>query len=109
MDLPASGPNVPENDKVSLDYAFEIGFLKSSRESIIDKANGVTCADANAQFFNTGNCPGNRLQPIFGSLPSYANLDFIAMYELLNGDAKGWVSESKFGKLQITTATVSCI
>lgn len=78
-------------------------------ESIIDKANGVTCTDANAQFFNTGNCPDTCLQPIFGSMPSYANHDFIAMSQLLNGDAKGWISESKFGKLQITTATVSCI
>ena len=104
-----SGPNVPENDKVSVDHAFELGFLKSFMESIIDKPNGVTCANANAQFFDTGSCADNRLQPIFGSLPSYANPDFIAMSQWLNGDAKGWVSETKFEKLQITTATVPCI
>lgn len=56
-----SGPNVPKNDKGSVDHAFETGFLKSFMESIIDKANGVTCTDANAQFFNTGNCLDNRL------------------------------------------------
>ena len=88
-----SGPGVPENDKVSVDHAYEIGFLKSFMESIIDQPNGVTCSAANAQFFSTGTCPDNRLQPIFGSLPSYANPDFIAMSQWLNGDAKGWVSD----------------
>ena len=47
-----------------------------------------------------------RLQPIFGSLPSYANPDFIAMSQWLNGDAQCWVSEHIFGTLQIATATV---
>ena len=82
---------MPENDKVSVDHAYEIGFLKSFMESIIDKPNGLTCANANSQFFDTGSCSDNRLQPIFGSLPSYENPDFIAMSQWLNGDAKGWV------------------
>ena len=88
--FPQNG-NAPENDKVSVDHAYELGFLKSFMESIIDKSNGLTCANANAQFFDAGNCPDNRLQPIFGALPSYANPDFIAMSQWLNGDAKGWV------------------
>lgn len=92
--FPQSGPGVPENDKVSVDHAYEIGFLKSFMESIIDQPNGLTCANANKQFFDTGNCPDNRLQPIFGSLPSFANPDFIAMSQWLNGDAKGWVSNA---------------
>ncbi|KAL8668854.1 MAG: hypothetical protein Q9168_006533 [Polycauliona sp. 1 TL-2023] len=83
--------NVPENDKVSVDHAYEIGFLKSFMESVIDKPNGITCKDANAQFFDQGTCPDNRMEPIFGSLPSYKNPDFIAMSQWLNGDAKGWV------------------
>ncbi|KAL8710194.1 MAG: hypothetical protein Q9225_007328 [Loekoesia sp. 1 TL-2023] len=83
--------NVPENDKVSVDHAYEIGFLKSFMESLIDKSNGITCKDANAQFFDQGTCPDNRLEPIFGSLPSFQNPDFIAMSQWLNGDAKGWV------------------
>ena len=89
--FPQSGPGIPENDKISVDHAYEIGFLKSFMESIIDKSNGLTCAHANSQFFDSGSCPDNRLQPIFGSLPSYRNLDFIAMSQWLNGDAKGWV------------------
>ena len=107
--FPQSGPNVPENDKVSIDHAYELGFLKSFMESIIDKPNGVTCANANAQFFDTGSCADNRLQPIFGSLPSYANPDFIGMSQWLNGDAKGWVSGHTSAKLQIATAAVCCI
>ena len=87
--------NVPENDKVSVDHAYEIGFLKSFMESIVDQPNGVQCADLNKQFFDVGtSCDDNRLQPIFGSLPSYQNPDFIAMSQWLNGDAKGWVSGS---------------
>lgn len=86
--------SVPENDKVSVDHAYEIGFLKSFMESIIDKSDGINCEDANAQFFDQGDqgsCPDNRLEPIFGSLPSYRNPDFVAMSQWLNGDAKGWV------------------
>ncbi|KAL8773774.1 MAG: hypothetical protein Q9209_001542 [Squamulea sp. 1 TL-2023] len=83
--------NVPENDKISVDHAYEIGFLKSFMESIIDKTNGMTCKDANTQFFDRGNCQANRMEPIFGSLPSFKNPDFIAMSQWLNGDAKGWV------------------
>lgn len=95
------GPNIPENDKVSVDHAYELGFLKSFMESIIDKQNGLTCADANAQLFDTGStCEDNRLQPIFGSLPSYTNPDFIAMSQWLNGDAKGWVRYCAFTRLQ---------
>jgi len=84
--------NVPENDKVSVDHAYENGFLTSFMQSVIDKSTGISCANANRQFFDTRNCPGNRLEPIFGSLPSYDNPDFIAMSQWLNGDAKGWVS-----------------
>ncbi|KAL8720006.1 MAG: hypothetical protein Q9225_003077 [Loekoesia sp. 1 TL-2023] len=83
---------VPENDKVSVDHAYEIHFLKSFVESIIDKTDGISCKDANAQFFDSGSCPANRLEPIFGSLPSFSNPDFVAMSQWLNGDAKGWVS-----------------
>ena len=108
--FPQSGPNVPENDKVSVDHAYEIGFLKGFMESIIDKPNGVTCPNANAQFFDTGNCADNRLQPIFGSLPSYANPDFIAMSQWLNGDAKGWVStDHTSGELKIAKAALDCM
>ena len=89
-----SGPVPAENDKVSIDHAYEVGFLKSFMQSIIDQPDGMTCSDANSQFFDTGSCPDNRLQPIFGSLPSYANPDFIAMSQWLNGVAKGWVSNS---------------
>ena len=95
---------VPQNDVVSVDHAYENGFLTSFMESIIDKANGIICADANAQFFDTGSCADNRLQPIFGSLASYANPDFIAMSQWLNGDAKGWVSDVALIKLHVTTA-----
>ncbi len=104
-----SGPNVPENDKVSVDHAYEIGFLKSFMESIIDQPSGVTCSNANKQFFDTGNCADNRLQPIFGSLPSYANPDFVAMSQWLNGDAKGWVSGVMSISAQIATAAVHCV
>lgn len=104
-----SGPGVSENDKVSVDHAYEIGFLKGFMESIIDQPNGVTCANANAQFFDTGNCADNRLQPIFGSLPSYANPDFIAMSQWLNGDAKGWVSDDTSTELQTAIAAGHCV
>ena len=63
-------------------------------ESIIDKPSQISCKDANAQFFDQGSCPDNRLEPIFGSLPSYKNPDFVAMSQWLNGDAKGYVSSS---------------
>lgn len=84
---------VPENDKVSVDHAYETHFLKSFVESIIAKTDGMSCNDANAQFFDKGSCPANRLEPIFGSLPSFSNPDFVAISQWLNGDAKGWVSE----------------
>ncbi|KAL9593574.1 MAG: hypothetical protein Q9219_007491, partial [cf. Caloplaca sp. 3 TL-2023] len=83
--------NVPENDKISVDHAYEIGFLKSFMESLIDKPSGISCNDANKQFFDTGSCPDNRMEPIFGSLPSIPNPDFVAMSQWLNGDAKGFV------------------
>ncbi|KAL8700003.1 MAG: hypothetical protein Q9201_005684 [Fulgogasparrea decipioides] len=83
--------NVAQNDRISVDHAYEIGFLKSFMESIIDQTGGMTCKDANVQFFDKGNCPDNRMEPIFGSLPSFKNPDFIAMSQWLNGDAKGWV------------------
>ncbi|KAL8777951.1 MAG: hypothetical protein Q9213_007637 [Squamulea squamosa] len=51
----------------------------------------ATCKDANDQFFDRGSCPDNRMEPIVNSLPSLKNLDFIAMSQWLNGDAKGWV------------------
>ena len=83
--------NAPENDKVSVDHAYEIGFLKSFMESIIGLPSGISCKDANDQFFDQGTCPDNRMEPIFGALPSYKIPDFIAMSQWLNGDAKGWV------------------
>lgn len=87
------------NDVISVDHAYENGFLTSFMESIIDERNGITCSIANAQFFDTGSCADNRLEPIFGSLASYANPDFIAMSQWLNGDAKGWVSDNTLIKL----------
>lgn len=87
--------NGPGNDRVSVDHAYEIGFLKSFVESVVDKPSGISCQDANSQFFDTGSCPANRLEPIFGSLPSFKNPDFVAMSQWLNGDAKGWVRSSQ--------------
>ncbi|KAL8965855.1 MAG: hypothetical protein Q9183_003657 [Haloplaca sp. 2 TL-2023] len=83
--------NADENDRVSVDHAYELSFLKSFMESIIDKTNGIKCKDANAQFFDQGSCPANRMEPIYGSLPSYTNPDFVAMSQWLNGDAKRFV------------------
>ena len=103
--FPQSGSGIPENDKVSVDHAYEIGFLKSFMESIIS-TNGISCSDANAQFFDAGNCADNRLQPIFGSLPSYTNPEFIAMSQWLNGDAKGWVSEHTYQTLCFSAAAI---
>ncbi|KAL8662335.1 MAG: hypothetical protein Q9202_004793 [Teloschistes flavicans] len=87
--------NGPGNDRVSVDHAYEIGFLKSFVESVVGKPSGISCQDANSQFFDTGSCPANRLEPIFGSLPSFKNPDFVAMSQWLNGDAKGWVRPSQ--------------
>ncbi|KAL9579388.1 MAG: hypothetical protein Q9203_006716 [Teloschistes exilis] len=87
--------NGPGNDRVSVDHAYEIGFLKSFVESVVDKPSGISCQDTNSQFFDTGSCPANRLEPIFGSLPSFKNPDFVAMSQWLNGDAKGWVRSSQ--------------
>ena len=107
--FPQSGQGIPENDKVSCDHAYEIGFLRSFMEDIIDKPNGVTCSIANTQFFDTGTCPDNRLQPIFASLPSYTNPEFVAMSQWLNGDAKGWVSDAMPAKLQTATDAIGHI
>lgn len=60
-------------------------------QSVVDA--GLPCAVLNSQFFTTTGCPQNRLEPIFGSLASYLNPDFIAMSQYLNGDAKGWVKK----------------
>jgi hypothetical protein len=84
---------VPENDLISIDHAYENTFLMTFMESVIDITDGVTCKNANAHFLSTGDSKQNRLAPIFNALPSYKNLDFIAMSKWLNGNAKGWVSE----------------
>lgn len=105
--FPQNGPGVSENDKVSVDHAYEIGFLNSFMNSIINQENGLKCRDANKQFFdNTGSCSDNRLQPIFGSLPSFANPDFIVMSQWLNGDAKGWVSNASTMLLVSSDASI---
>ena len=89
----ADGPGADQNNRVSVEHAYEIGWLKKFMEAQVDQPNGIACRDLNAQFFDrTPNCPGNRMQPIFGALPSEQNPDFIAMSQWLNGDAKGWVS-----------------
>lgn len=63
--------------KATLAIAHEIGFLNRFMNLIIDQPNGLTFRNANRQFFdNTGGCSDNRLQPIFGSLPSFVNSDF---------------------------------
>lgn len=77
------------NGHISIDHAYENGFLQSFMQSVVD--GGLSCAVLNRQFFTTTGCPENRLEPIFGSLASYLNPDFIAMSQYLNGDAKGWV------------------
>ena len=86
-------PPSDENDKVSVDHAYENGFLSGFMGGIIDNgtANGMNCATFNKQFFTTTGCADNRLEPIFGSLASYTNPDFVEMSQFLNGDAKGWV------------------
>ena len=80
------------NGYISIDHAYENGFLQSFMQSVID--SGLPCAVLNTQFFTTTGCPENRLEPIFGSLASNLNPDFVAMSQYLNGDAKGWVSLS---------------
>lgn len=77
-----SGLNVPENDKVSVDHAYEIGFLKSFMESIVDQPNGVTCSNANAPFFDTGNYADNRYSQFL--VPSPAIL-ILTSLPCLNG------------------------
>ena len=67
------------NDKISVDPAYQIGFLKSFMESIIDNSAGISCEDANAQSFDAEPYPDNRLEPIFGSLPSFQNPNFVVM------------------------------
>lgn len=77
-----AGLNVPENDKVSVDHAYEIGFLKSFMESIVDQPNGVTCSNANAPFFDTGNYADNRYSQFL--VPSPAIL-ILTSLPCLNG------------------------
>ncbi|KAL2037046.1 hypothetical protein N7G274_010173 [Stereocaulon virgatum] len=89
-DFQRSG-KVPENDLMSIDHAYENTFLTTFMESVIDMTDGVTCKNANTHFFSTGAINQNRLAPIFNALPSYKNLDFIAMSKWLNGNAKGSV------------------
>ena len=82
-----SGPS--NNGAISIDHAYENGFLQSFMQSIVD--GGLPCNVLNSHFFTTTGCVQNRLEPIFGSLASFLNPDFIAMSQFLNGDAKGWV------------------
>lgn len=85
-----------ENGIVSVDHAYENGFLKSFMASVIDASGGVNCANAQLQFFTTGSCPDNRLEPIYAALASYNNPDFVVMSQYLNGEAKGWVLSPDF-------------
>ncbi|MCJ1229426.1 hypothetical protein MMC12_006092 [Toensbergia leucococca] len=87
---------VVTNDEVTVDHAYEIHFLKGFMESVIDQQNGLTCPNATEQFFTTGDCADNRLAPIFDSLPSYKNPDFIVMSQWLNGVAKAYVLGPEF-------------
>lgn len=54
-------------------------------------ANALTCAQANQFFFpkTSNTCIYNMLQDVFDGLASEENLDFIAMSEYLNANAKG--------------------
>ena len=82
----------PGNNKISIDHAYEINFLQQFFKNTVQVAGGISCEDAHAQFFDFGTCPTNHLEPIYNSLPSETNLDFIGMSGFLNNDAKGWVS-----------------
>lgn len=50
--------------------------------------DSLNCNDMNTIFFDA-TC--NYMAPVFNSLASEDNPDFIVMSQYLNGDAKGWV------------------
>lgn len=91
-----------ENEIVSVDHAYENGWLQGFFEYIIESPNPesnkdqLSCAAANAIFFNVYDgapgCSVNRMAPIHNALASNINPDFVVMSQWLNGDAKGWVS-----------------
>ncbi|KAL8993521.1 MAG: hypothetical protein Q9188_007310 [Gyalolechia gomerana] len=93
-----------QNEIVSVDHAYENGWLQGFFESIIDPPNPVqpalSCAAANAIFFNqypgAPSCAVNRMAPIYDALASNTNPDFVVMSQWLNGDAKGWIMGPTF-------------
>ncbi|KAL8935051.1 MAG: hypothetical protein Q9211_004906, partial [Gyalolechia sp. 1 TL-2023] len=93
-----------QNEIISVDHAYENGWLQGFFESIIDPPNPVqpvlSCAAANAIFFNqyqgAPGCAVNRMAPIYDALASNTNPDFVVMSQWLNGDAKGWIMGPTF-------------
>ncbi|KAL9599991.1 MAG: hypothetical protein Q9219_003460 [cf. Caloplaca sp. 3 TL-2023] len=90
-----------ENEIVSVDHAYENGWLQGFFESIINGPSQPTldCAGANAIFFNVypgAPCAANRMAPIYNALASYDSPDFVVMSQWLNGQAKGWIMGPDF-------------
>ena len=95
---------VYQNNKVTVDHAYENGWLKGFLQYVIESPNPATdqpqlpCAAANAIFFNTypgsEGCAVNRLAPIYNALAGEDHPDFVMMSQFLNSRAKGWVSVS---------------
>ncbi|KAL8936881.1 MAG: hypothetical protein Q9216_004697 [Gyalolechia sp. 2 TL-2023] len=91
------------NEIISVDHAYENGWLQGFFESIINPpapAQGLSCAAANAIFFNryqgAPGCAVNRMAPIYDALASNTNPDFVVMSQYLNGNAKGWIMGPNF-------------
>ncbi|KAI1393091.1 uncharacterized protein F4822DRAFT_426286 [Hypoxylon trugodes] len=88
-----AGKERPNNNDASLDHAYEKSWIKDFFTQIVAEASGngkLSCADLNQFFFPTVNkCQHNLMQPIWNSIASEKNLDFIVMSQYLNGDGKG--------------------
>ncbi|KAL9608030.1 MAG: hypothetical protein Q9167_007109 [Letrouitia subvulpina] len=95
-----------QNEIISVDHAYENGWLQGFMEYIINPPNPqphqpvLSCPAANAIFFNAyqgaQGCQVNRMAPLYNALASNDNPDFVVMSQWLNGDAKGWIMGPNF-------------
>ncbi|KAK8098836.1 uncharacterized protein PG998_012077 [Apiospora kogelbergensis] len=91
------GKPKPDNDRLSLDHAYEKSWIKDFLESIAGTSTGsgkLSCSDINTFFFPQAKapqtCKWSLLQPVWDSIASNDNPQyFIAMSQYVNGDGKG--------------------
>ncbi|KAK6849442.1 hypothetical protein PG995_013275 [Apiospora arundinis] len=91
------GKTKPDNDRLSLDHAYEKSWIKDFLESIAGTSTGggkLACSDINTFFFPQAKapqtCQWSLLQPVWNSIASDKNPQyFIAMSQYVNGDGKG--------------------